>query len=106
MYQSAVQIFISFVFLGLYTIAINTMNPGGELDFIEGLLYIFTLGYIVDEAIKFWKVGTSYFGNSPNARATTVKIFAHLHRLLECFQHVALLHSDILFRDPLDCPRL
>jgi hypothetical protein len=61
-YQNAVQVLISIAYLALYTGAINTINPTGDLDVIEGLLYIFTLGYICDEAIKFFKIGRFYFG--------------------------------------------
>ncbi|KAK3670864.1 Calcium channel yvc1 [Recurvomyces mirabilis] len=61
-YQNAVQIIISFVFLGLYTGAINTINPSGDLDIVEGLLYLFTLGFICDELSKIYKVGRYYLG--------------------------------------------
>ena len=61
-YQNAVQIIISFVFLGLYTGAINTINPSGDLDIVEGLLYLFTLGFICDELSKVYKVGRYYLG--------------------------------------------
>jgi len=59
-YQNWVQIAVSIIFLGLYTGAINTINPSGDLDVVEGLLYLFTLGFICDEANKFWKVGRFY----------------------------------------------
>ena len=62
MYQNAVQVAFSLIFLALYTSAINTINPTGDLDVIEGLLYIFTLGFICDEVAKFWKVGRFYLG--------------------------------------------
>lgn len=61
-YQNAVQVIISIVFLALYTSAINTINPTGDLDVVEGLLYIFTLGFICDEIAKLWKVGWLYIG--------------------------------------------
>lgn len=61
-YQNSLQIIFSLVFLALYTGAINTINPGGELDVVEGLLYIFTLGFICDEVSKFLKIGRYYFG--------------------------------------------
>ncbi|RMZ71830.1 potassium ion channel yvc1 [Pyrenophora seminiperda CCB06] len=59
-YQNWVQIALSLIFLGLYTGAINTINPSGDLDVVEGLLYLFTLGFICDEVNKFWKVGRYY----------------------------------------------
>ncbi|KAI6087678.1 hypothetical protein F4821DRAFT_235670 [Hypoxylon rubiginosum] len=57
MYQNAFQLITSIVYLALYTGAINTINPGGDLDFVEILLYIFTLGFIFDELTKFYKAG-------------------------------------------------
>jgi hypothetical protein len=59
-YQNWVQITLSLVFLGLYTGAVNTINADGDLDIVEGLLYIFTLGFVCDEINKFWKVGRYY----------------------------------------------
>nr|POE94569.1 calcium channel yvc1 [Quercus suber] len=59
-YQNAVQIIISLIFLGLYTGAINTINPSGDLDIVEGLLYIFTLSFLCDELSKLYKVGRYY----------------------------------------------
>lgn len=61
-YRNAVQIAFSFVFLALYTGTINTINPSGDLDVVEGLLYIFTFAFICDEAAKLWKVGSFYIG--------------------------------------------
>lgn len=56
-YQNAAQILFSLVFLALYTMAINSVNPGGELDAAEIILYIFTAGYISDEVLKVYKAG-------------------------------------------------
>ena len=61
LYQNAVQIFFSLLFLALYTGAINTINSTGDLDIVEGILYLMTAGFIFDEAVKFWKVGRYYF---------------------------------------------
>lgn len=61
-YQNATQMLISFVYLGLYTIAMNSVNRTGGIDFVEGLLYVFTLGFICDELAKFWKAGYRIFG--------------------------------------------
>jgi len=61
-YQNIVQIGISVVFLALYSGAINTINKKGDLDIVEGFLYIFTFGFICDEIGKWWKVGRFYFG--------------------------------------------
>ncbi|KAH8795271.1 hypothetical protein BGZ57DRAFT_748101 [Hyaloscypha finlandica] len=61
-YQNATQVVFSLIYLGLYTGAINTVNPTGDLDIIEVMLYVFTLGFLCDEASKFWKVGRFYIG--------------------------------------------
>lgn len=61
-YQNATQIVISIVYLGLYTGAINTVNPTGDLDITEVLLYLFTFGFLCDEFSKFWKIGRWYLG--------------------------------------------
>ena len=61
-YQNATQVIISLVYLGLYTGAINTVNPTGDLDITEVLMYIFTFGFLCDEFSKFWKVGRFYLG--------------------------------------------
>ncbi|KAF1992465.1 hypothetical protein K402DRAFT_449808 [Aulographum hederae CBS 113979] len=61
-YQNGVQVAFSLIFLALYTGAINTINPTGDIDPVEGLLYIFTLGFVCDELSKLWKVGRYYIG--------------------------------------------
>ncbi|KAL8756470.1 MAG: hypothetical protein Q9199_002913 [Rusavskia elegans] len=61
-YQNTVQIFFSILYLVLYTIAINTINRDGDLDVVEGILYLMTLGFVADECSKFWKVGRFYIG--------------------------------------------
>ena len=62
LYQNIAQIFFSLLYLALYTAAINTINSTGDLDVVEGILYIMTAGYIFDEVSKFWKVGRYYIG--------------------------------------------
>jgi len=61
-YQNAFQVLISFVYLGLYTGAVNTVNEDGDLDVVEGILYLMTFGFICDEVAKVWKIGRYYFG--------------------------------------------
>ena len=62
LYQNTVQIAISIIYLALYTAAVNTINEDGDLDVVEGILYIMTFGFICDEVAKFWKIGRYYFG--------------------------------------------
>ncbi|KAI0438600.1 hypothetical protein F4803DRAFT_569411 [Xylaria telfairii] len=61
-YQNAFLLIISIVYLALYTGAINTINPTGDLDLVEILLYIFTFGFIFDELTKFYKAGYHILG--------------------------------------------
>ncbi|KAF1850591.1 uncharacterized protein K460DRAFT_18160 [Cucurbitaria berberidis CBS 394.84] len=83
-YQNWVQIAMTLIFLGLYTGAINTINPSGDLDIVEGLLYIFTLGFICDEANKFWKVGRYYlsFWNMFNSTLYTLLTVSFVLRMV------------------------
>ncbi|KAL4921976.1 hypothetical protein BDW62DRAFT_173780 [Aspergillus aurantiobrunneus] len=60
-YQSACQILFSFIYLVLYTEVINTVNPTGDVDVVEGILYVMTLAFICDEVSKLWKIGRNYF---------------------------------------------
>lgn len=62
LYQNAVQVFFSVLYLALYTGAINTINHTGDLDVVEGILYLMTAGFMFDEFAKFWKVGRYYIG--------------------------------------------
>ncbi|KAJ0118768.1 potassium ion channel yvc1 [Diaporthe amygdali] len=62
MYQNAAQLLISLIYLGLYTGAINSINRDADVDFVEILLYIFTLGFVFDEFTKFWKAGYHIWG--------------------------------------------
>ncbi|KYK61958.1 potassium ion channel Yvc1 [Drechmeria coniospora] len=61
-YQNAAQMLFSIVYLGLYTTAINSVNSSGVLDGAEVLMYIFTLGFVCDEVIKFYKAGYHILG--------------------------------------------
>lgn len=61
-YQNGLQIFFSLLYLILYTQCVNTVNEDGDLDIVEGVVYIMTVGFIADELSKFWKVGRFYFG--------------------------------------------
>jgi hypothetical protein len=89
-YQNTMQIAMSIVYLALYSQAINTINPTGDLDFVEGLLYMFTLGFMADEATKLWKIGYNYlqFWNLFNG-------FLYLALLLSFVLRVAALSNEL-----------
>ncbi|KAL8935537.1 MAG: hypothetical protein Q9216_005376 [Gyalolechia sp. 2 TL-2023] len=84
LYQNTVQIFFSLLYLVLYTIAINTINAEGDLDVVEGVLYLMTFGFIADEAVKFWKVGRYYIGfwNVFNSTLYTLLTISFITRMI------------------------
>ena len=88
MYQNTVQVAFSVIFLALYTGAINTINPQGDIDVVEGLLYIFTFGFLCDEASKFWKIGRYYIGFWNTFNMTLYSLLA-VSLILRC---IALTH--------------
>lgn len=59
-YQNVIHMGFSFLYLALYTAAINSINDNAHVDLVEWLLYTFTLGFICDELTKIWKVGRQY----------------------------------------------
>lgn len=61
-YQNAAQMLFSILYLVLFTTAINTINRSGDLDIVEIILYLFTLGFIFDEVTKVWKAGYYILG--------------------------------------------
>lgn len=61
-YQNATQIIFSLIYLALYSQAIATVNPSGDIDVVEVILYVFTFGFLCDEFSKLWKVGRYYIG--------------------------------------------
>lgn len=90
LYQNAAQISISLIYLALYTGAINTVNEDGDLDVVEGILYLMTAGFIFDEASKFWKVGRYYFSfwNAFNSCLYALLTASFVIRM------IAIAHSD------------
>ncbi|KAL8832211.1 MAG: hypothetical protein Q9170_004970 [Blastenia crenularia] len=83
-YQNTVQIFFSLLYLVLYTAAINTINSTGDLDVVEGILYLMTFGFIADEMSKFWKVGRYYVGfwNVFNSTLYTLLTISFITRMI------------------------
>ncbi|KAJ5709456.1 ATPase P-type K/Mg/Cd/Cu/Zn/Na/Ca/Na/H-transporter [Penicillium malachiteum] len=89
LYQNVCQIVFSLIYLAIYTAVINTVNPTGDIDVAEGVLYGMTLAFICDEAIKFWKVGWNYleFWNAFNSTLYGLLAISFILRA------VALAHS-------------
>ena len=89
-YQNICQMFFSLMYLVLYTVVMNTVNPSGDLDVVEGILYFMTLAFICDELTKLWKIGRHYFDfwNAFNATLYTILAASFLLRV------IALSHSS------------
>lgn len=62
MYQNAAQMLISIIYLVLYTAAINSINAHGNFDGAEIAMYLFTVGFVCDEVLKFYKAGYHILG--------------------------------------------
>lgn len=89
LYQNICQIVFSLVYLAVYTAVINTVNPTGDIDVAEGVLYGMTLAFLCDEIVKFWKVGWNYleFWNAFNSTLYGLLVISLVLRI------VALAHS-------------
>lgn len=61
-YQNYIQLIFCFVYLGLFTLTINTLQKGGDFDVYECFFYLFTFGEIVDDLMKIYHLGWSYIG--------------------------------------------
>ncbi|KFA61685.1 hypothetical protein S40285_03460 [Stachybotrys chlorohalonatus IBT 40285] len=61
-YQNAAQMLFSIIYLILYTAVINSVNPSGRFDGAEIALYLFTVGFILDELVKLYKAGYQILG--------------------------------------------
>jgi len=84
MYQNATQMLMSFAYLGLYTVAMNTVNEDGGIDAVEVFLYLFTLGFICNEVTKLWKAGYRIlnFWNAFNSMLYSLLITSFVFRCM------------------------
>lgn len=61
-YQNYIELLVSFLYLILYTVAVNAGRQFAGLSVVEVWFYIFTISFIVDEAQKLAHVGIAYLG--------------------------------------------
>lgn len=62
-YQNMLEIFVSVVYLILFSIILNTnLEDTTKIGIFEGIFYAFTLGSVLDEITKFYHVGINYLG--------------------------------------------
>lgn len=63
LYQNILEILFSVIYLILFTIILNGHQyTTSGLDGFEVLFYLFTLGSVIDEFVKFYHVGYHYLG--------------------------------------------
>lgn len=62
-YQNKLEIFVSVVYLILFSVILNTNLVDTTLiSGFEAFFYLFTLGAVLDEIVKFYHVGMNYLG--------------------------------------------
>jgi hypothetical protein len=54
LYQNLLNLFFTLLFIVLYSITVNTPNNIAKIDFFEGALFAFALGFFFDEVIKMY----------------------------------------------------
>ncbi|GMF51230.1 unnamed protein product [[Candida] boidinii] len=83
MYQNALEIFFSIVYLLIYTYIVNTETTV-NLNFMEITFMIFTFGLIYDEFVKFYHIGINYlqFWNSFNDTMFCIIVTSFVFRFL------------------------
>lgn len=86
MYQNILQIMFSFLFLILYTAVVNDKDSikVANMDTKEIVFYLFTVGYVIDEAVKLYYIGTAYFSfwNAFNDTLYTIIGVSMIFRLI------------------------
>ncbi|GME74458.1 unnamed protein product [[Candida] boidinii] len=83
MYQNALEIFFSIVYLFIFTIIVNTETTV-NLNFTEIVFMIFTFGLIYDEFVKFYHIGINYlqFWNAFNDTMFCIIVTSFVFRFL------------------------
>lgn len=102
-YQNILEIFFSVLYLVFYSIVLNThQETTSPLDFCECMFYFFTFGLVLDEFVKFYHVGTNYFGfwNAFNDLMYVINIIAIGFRAasLNSHGHARDRYDEISFR--------
>ncbi|KAL6944311.1 hypothetical protein ACO0RG_001047 [Hanseniaspora osmophila] len=96
MYQNALQLFFSVIYLILYTIMVNSKNSSAvqPIDFVEGAFYTFTIGFIFEEMVKWYHVG-SYYLNFWNIFNNSTYVLVIISMIVRCISinHLFNIHD-------------
>ncbi|CDK26157.1 unnamed protein product [Kuraishia capsulata CBS 1993] len=60
LYQNILEILFSFFYLAVYTVLVN-QDTRDSLSFLETVFYLSTFGFLLDELVKWYHIGNSYF---------------------------------------------
>ncbi|KAG7731159.1 hypothetical protein KL948_003439 [Ogataea haglerorum] len=60
LYQNILEITFSVLYLALFTFLVNTDTNSSRLGAVEVVFYLFTIGFALDELVKFYHVGYYY----------------------------------------------
>ena len=52
LYQNILNLFFTLLLMVFYTLSVNSPNERGNIDFVEGALFTFALGFFFDEVTK------------------------------------------------------
>ena len=75
LYQNALEIFVAALYLIVYTFVANSDAYPDKMSTMEMILFLFTLGFSLDEFQKFYHLGTSYVTFSSAFNDTLYSIF-------------------------------
>ncbi|ODQ78298.1 hypothetical protein BABINDRAFT_39860 [Babjeviella inositovora NRRL Y-12698] len=109
LYQNMLEIWFSFLFLALYSVVVNSRYDLHGLDAGEVTFYVFVVGFIMDEFVKFFHVGKAYFGfwNAYNSLLYSIIVISMVFRGLSLLENQqkdhnhagkALLYGEISYR--------
>jgi hypothetical protein len=59
LYQNILNLFFTLLLMVFYTLSVNSPNERGNIDFVEGALFTFALGFFFDEVTKMLRPPTS-----------------------------------------------
>jgi len=60
LYQNLLNLFFTLMLMVLYTLSVNSPNAKGNIDFFEGALFTFALGFFFDELTKMFLISLTF----------------------------------------------
>lgn len=87
LYQNFLEILFAITYLGLFTIIVNADVDDNFIGLFEILFLLFTVGFTIDEFVKFYHIGGNYiqFQNAFNLFIYSVIYISFFFRILGVF---------------------